>query len=383
MSLSGCGPADMDVYIRGVGTSQFGKQPACSTQELVWTAVAEALADAECELPDAIFVGTCFGEPGIAQRALHRMGLVGVPISIYENACASSTQAFHEACAAVDAERFGTVLVVGVEHLTSRFAGAIPVELRDHEGGSGLGLPALYAMSATRYQDRYGVTDEQLATVSVKNHAHGSHNPRAQHRETVTLEQVLSSRLIADPLTQLQCCAIADGAAACVVAKGRRDARDIQVLGSAFGTGGLWDHTSEQVWGFDLIAATARKAYEAAGRGAADVDVLEVHDAFTIGELVTIEALGLAAVGEGGLLTVSGATALGGRQPVNPSGGLLSRGHPLGATGAAQITEIVWQLRGDAGARQVTGARTGVVETMGGGAGGVDGNACVVALLGR
>lgn len=373
----------MDVYIRGVGMSQFGKQPACSTQELVWTAVTQALTDAECQLPDAVFVGTCFGEPGIAQRALHRMGLVGLPISIFENACASSTQAFHEACAAVDAGRFETVLVVGVEHLTSRFAGAIPVELRDHEGGSGLGLPALYAMSATRYQDCYDVSDEQLATVSVKNHAHGSHNPRAQHREAVTLEQVLASRLIADPLTRLQCCAIADGAAACVVAKGRRDARDIQVLGSAFGTGALWDHASERVWGFDLIAATAREAYEAAGRGVADVDVLEVHDAFTIGELVTIEALGMAAVGEGGSLTASGATTLGGRRPVNPSGGLLSRGHPLGATGAAQIAEVVWQLRGEAGARQVTGARTGLIETMGGGAGGVDGNACVVVLLGR
>jgi acetyl-CoA acetyltransferase len=373
----------MDAYIHGVGTSNFGKQPACSTQELVWSAAAEALGDAQCHAPDAIFVGTCFGEPGIAQRALHRMGLVGVPISIFENACASSTHAFHEACAAVEAGRFESVLVVGVEHLTSRFSGAIPVELRDHEGGSGLGLPALYAMSATRYQDRYGITDEQLAAVSVKNHAHGIHNPRAQHRQAVTLEEVLASRLIADPLTLLQCCAIADGAGACVVARGKRNARDIKVLGSAFGTGRLWDHTSEGVWGFDLVAATARKAYESAGRGVDDVDVLEVHDAFTIGELVTIEALGLAPVGDGAALTVSGATTLGGRQPVNPSGGLLSRGHPLGATGTAQIAEIVWQLRGDAGARQVPDARTGLVETMGGGAGGVDGNACVVTVLGR
>jgi acetyl-CoA acetyltransferase len=373
----------MDVHIRGVGMSDFGKQPTRSTQELVWTAVAEALADAAYPDLDAIFVGTCFGEPGIAQRALHRMGLVGVPISIFENACASSTQAFHEACAAVDAERFGTVLVLGVEHLTSRFSGAIPVELRDHEGGSGLALPALYAMSASRYQCCYGVSDEQFAAVSVKNHAHGSHNPRAQHRKAVTLEQVLSSRLIADPLTQLQCCAIADGAAACVVGKGKQDARDIHVLASAFGTGGLWDHKSERVWGFDLVAATAREAYESAGRGVADVDVLEVHDAFTVGELVTIEALGVAPIGAGGALTVEGVTTLGGRQPVNPSGGLLSRGHPLGATGIAQIAEIVWQLRDDAGARQVEGARTGLVETMGGGAGGIDGNACVVVLLGR
>ncbi|MCK8671581.1 thiolase family protein [Rhodococcus sp. HM1] len=371
----------MDAFIRGVGTSLFGKQPELTASELIWTAVTEALSDAELELPEAVYVGTCFGEPGIAQRALHRMGITGLPITVMENACASSTHAFHEASSAVDSGRYSNVLVVGVEHLTSRFSGAIPVDPRDFEGRAGLGLPALYAMSAARYQDRYGVTPEQLAAISVKNHAHGMHNPRAQHRAPVTIEQVLKSRMISDPLTLLQCCAIADGAGAVVIGNTRRSSRDIKVRGSAMQTGGLWNHATENVWGHDLIAATAASAYDAAGVQIEDIDVIELHDAFTIGEIVTTEALGMAPLGEGASLATGGHTALGGAQPVNPSGGLLSRGHPLGATGTAQVAELVWQLRGEAGERQVPGARLGLLETMGGGAGGVDGNACVVSVL--
>lgn len=371
----------MQAFIQGVGTSLFGKQPELSSAQLVWSAVAEAMQDAECTKVDAVFVGTCFGEPGTAQRSLHRIGLVGVPISVYENACASSTQAFHEACVAVDSGRFGSVLVLGVEHLTSRFSGAIPVEQRDHEGRTGLALPALYAMSAARYQKLWGLTDEQLAAVSVKNHAHGMLNSRAQHRVAVSSEEVLASRMIADPLTLLQCCSIADGAGACVISSAQTSSRDVRVRSSAFQTGRLWNHESEHVWGYQLVKDTATSAYEKAGIGIEDVNVLEVHDAFTIGEIVTTEALGMAEEGGGGELVASGRTTLGGAQPVNPSGGLLSRGHPLGATGTAQVAEVVWQLRGEARARQVPDARVGVVETMGGGAAGVDGNACVVAVL--
>lgn len=371
----------MSACVWGVGTSEFGKQPGVSTQELVWASVGEALVDAGIDRVDAVFVGTCFGEPGIAQRSLHRMGIVDLPITILENACASSTHAFHEACMAVESSRYEKVLVVGVEHLTSRFRGAIPVEQRDHEGRTGLGLPALYAMSAALYQDRFGVTDAELAAVSVKNHLHGTMNPRAQHRQSVTLEEVLASRMVSDPLTLLQCCPIADGSGAAVIGRTRRTPRDIVVRGSAMRTGGLWGYGTDRAWGFDLIASTAADAYTKAGIGVEDVDVLEMHDAFTIGEIVTAEALGLVEEGTGARLATSGHTALGGAQPVNPSGGLLSRGHPLGATGTAQLAELVWQLRADAGARQVDGARTALLETMGGGAGGVDGNACVVALL--
>lgn len=369
-----------EAWIWGVGSSNFGKQPELTTNQLVWHAVQEAIADSDGATFDAVFVGTCFGEPGIAQRALHRMGIVGVPVSIFENACASSTQAFHEAVQAVRLGRYRSILVLGVEHLTSRFAGAIPVEQRDPEGRLGLALPALYAMSAARYMDRYGITDAQLAAVSVKNHRHGVDNPKAQHRHAVTAEEVLASRSIADPLTLLQCCSIADASAAVIVGDRRRGARDLRVAASAFGTGRLWDQHSEEVWGFGLIRDTALAAYEEAGLGIADVGVLEVHDAFTIGEIVTTEALGLAEIGGGGRLVEAGETTHGGRWVVNPSGGLLARGHPLGATGAGQVYEITTQLRGEAGRRQVD-TKVGVVETMGGGVGGVDGNACVVAVL--
>jgi acetyl-CoA C-acetyltransferase len=310
------------------------------------------------------------------------MGIAGLPISIYENACASSTQAFHEAQTAIAADRYGSVLVVGVEQLTTRFAGAIPVEQSDPEGRAGLGLPALYAMSATRYQAEYGLTDMQLAAVSVKNHGNGTLNPRAQHGRRVTLEEVLESVMISDPLTLLQCCAISDGAGAAVLGGHRRTPRDVEVRSSVMRTGGLWDQDSDHVWGYSLIRETASRAYEEASIGISDIDVLEVHDAFTIGEIVTTEALGMADEGGGGELVESGNTSLTGAQPVNPSGGLLSRGHPLGATGTAQLAELVWQLRGEAGDRQVP-ASTALLETMGGGVAGVDGNACVISVLAR
>jgi len=373
----------MNAAVTGVGTSFFGKQPDLHPNELVWRAVAEALAEADDPTIDAIYLGTVFGSPGVAQRALHHMGLTGIPIITVENACASGTTAFHEAAKMVELGRFENVLAVGVEKMTDNFAGAIHPESTDPEGRSGLALPSLYALAATRYQALYGLTDEDLARVSVKNHGHAVHNDRAQHRTPHTVDEVLASRMIADPLTLLQCCPIADGAAAAVLSAPKGSADEIVVRSSVLKSGGLWDYRSEHVWGFELVSATARAAYEAAGIGPTDVDVVECHDAFTIGEIVTTEALGLAHEGEGALLLRTGHTTVGGPQPVNPSGGLLSRGHPLGATGLAQVAEIVWQLRGDAGVRQVDDARIGLVETMGGGVAGIDGNACVVALLER
>lgn len=373
----------MNAAVTGVGTSFFGKQPDLHPNELVWRAVAEALAEADDPTIDAIYLGTVFGSPGVAQRALHHMGLTGIPIITVENACASGTTAFHEAAKMVELGRFENVLAVGVEKMTDNFAGAIHPESTDPEGRSGLALPSLYALAATRYQALYGLTDEDLALVSVKNHSHAVHNDRAQHRTPHTVDEVLASRMIADPLTLLQCCPIADGAAAAVLSAPKGTSDEIVVRSSVLSSGGLWDYRSEHVWGFELVSATARAAYEAAGIGPTDVDVVECHDAFTIGEIVTTEALGLAHEGEGAVLLRTGHTTVGGPQPVNPSGGLLSRGHPLGATGLAQVAEVVWQLRGGAGARQVENARIGLVETMGGGVAGIDGNACVVALLER
>ena len=370
-----------DVAVQGVGTSMFGKQPEISGPELVRTAVFEALDDAGRPAIDAVFAGTVFGAPGTIQRALQTCGITEVPIITIENACASGTSAFHEACRAVDSGQFEHVLAVGVETMTLHFGGAIHPEETDSEGRQGMAMPTIYAMSANRYMHEFGVTPEQLASVSVKNHHHAVGNDRAQHQRVVDVEEVLASRMIADPLTLLQCCSIADAAAAAVIGRRRQGERDVSVRSSVLRSGKLWDHRSPYVWGWEIVNATARQAYADAGVSAADIDVFEVHDAFTIGEIVTIEALGLAPLGEGGALTESGHTTIGGPQPVNPSGGLLSRGHPLGATGLAQVAEIVWQLRGAAGPRQVADARLGVVETMGGGTAGIDGNGCVVAVL--
>lgn len=371
----------MSVAIRGVGTSHFSKQRETPVTKLAWRAVTEALEDAEVDDVDAVYVGTVFGGPGVAQRVLHGLGIVGVPVVTIENACASGTSAFAEAHAAISSGRYERVLALGVEQMTSAFDGAIHPELTDVEGRSGLAMPALYAMAAQRYLYEGKVTLEELASVAVKNHRHALHNDRAQQGGDNTVEQVLGSTMIADPLTLWQCCPISDGAAAAVLAPASRP-QDVPIRSVAARSGDLWDHRSPNVWGFDLVADTAARAYEQAGIGPDDLDVVEVHDAFTIGEITTTEALGIVPVGAAGRAAADGETAVGGRLPVNPSGGLLSRGHPLGATGLAQIAEVVWQLRGHAGGRQVDGARTGLVETMGGGVSGIDGNACVVTVLG-
>ena len=374
----------MIATVLGVGTSRFGKQPELHPAELVWQAVAEAIVDAGRPIIDAVFFGTVFGAPGVAQRALHPLGVTDIPIVTIENACASGTSAFHEAVKAVEHGRYEHVLAVGLEKMTDRFVGPIVPEDTDAEGRSGLALPALYAMAASRYLAVHDLTERDLAGVAVKNHSNGTRNPRSPARPSPTLDDVLESRMIADPLTLLQCCPLSDGAAAAVV--GPPDARTehaVRVRASVLRSGGLWDQRSDEVWGFDVIERTARAAYEAASFGPDDADVIECHDAFTIGEIVTTEALGLCPRGEGASLIRQGTTTLEGPLPVNPSGGLLARGHPLGATGLAQIAEVVWQLTGRAGERQVPAARLGLVETMGGGVAGIDGNACVIVGLER
>lgn len=372
----------MNTYIYGVGTSNFGRQPQHTAHTLGWEAVTEALRSAQVDSVDAVYVGTVFGAPGVAQRTVHSLGLTGVPVITIENACASGTSALVEAEAAVASGRYERTLAVGVEHLTNRFRGGLHPELTDADGAAGLALPGTYAMVACRYLHEGRVTERQLAMVAVKNHRHALGNPRAQYSGEYTVEEVAASAMIADPLTLLQCCPISDGAAAAVVGGPRGVKSDIRIRGIALRSGGLWDHRSPHVWGYQLVADTARTAFESAGIEPADVDVVEVHDAFTIGEIVSVDALGLCPSAGAGAATELGETAIGGRIPVNPSGGLLSRGHPLGATGLAQVAEIVVQLQRRAGRRQVDGARIGVVETMGGGVAGIDGNACVVAVLG-
>lgn len=372
----------MTAYVYGVGTSRFGRQPDVAATVLAQQAIIEALGDAGVTEVDAVFAGTVFGAPGTAQRALQTVGITGVPIVTVENACATSSTALHEARHAVESGRFERVLCLGIETMTAHFDGPITPEVTDAEGRAGLALPGVYAMVASRYEHLHGLDPMALATVAVKNRHHGSMNDRAQHGTEVTVEEVLGARMIADPLTLMQCCDISDAAAAAVIGPDRHNPRDVRIAASALRSGELWDHRSTQPWGFELMQQVAADAFAQAGIGPEEVNLFEVHDAFTIGEITATEALGIAPPGGGGDLVLSGHTRLGGKQPVNPSGGLLSRGHPLGATGLAQVAEGVWQLRGDAGARQVDGARIAAVETMGGGTAGIDGNGCVVVILG-
>lgn len=371
----------MSAWLWGVGTSTFGRQTDRLPAEIAWDALQEALSDAGVDRVDAAFVGTVFGSLGVAQRALSGVGLTGMPIVTVENACASGSTAVHEASEAIASGRYETVIALGVEHLTSLFTGPIASDPTDLEQASGLLFPGIYAMSASRYLHEHDVTVEDLAEVAVKNSRHGAMNPRAQRRQALTREEIMASRMIAEPLTLYQCAGLSDAAAAVVLGHRRRTRRDVHLRASALRSGGPWDHASEHVWGYEVVRDTARDAYAAAGIEATDADVLEVHDAFTIGEIVTVEALGLAEDGAAPAAVAAGELSIGGATPVNPSGGLLSRGHPLGATGVAQVAELAWQLRGEAGDRQVEGARIGVLETMGGGTAGLDGNACVVAVL--
>ncbi|MFC5290380.1 thiolase family protein [Actinokineospora guangxiensis] len=371
----------MTAQIYGTGTTWFGRSPDAEVADLAAQAAHDALADADVAGVDAVYVGTVFGEMGAAQRATHRLGLHGVPVVRVENACASATTALHEAAAAVSTGRYGRVLAIGVEHMSRMPKGPLAPEPRDPHGRAGLLLPSMYAMAATRYLERTGLTVGDLAAVAVKNRGNALLNRYAEFGATLTAEDVLSSRMISDPFTLHQCSPVSDGAAAAVVGPPRGRDRDVEIAGIALRSGAEWDDRSPHVWGFDIVVDTADAAYKQAGITPAEVQVVECHDAFTIGEVVAYETLGLAEPGKGYRLVRDGSTALGGDVVVNPSGGLLGRGHPLGATGLAQVHEVVLQLRGEAEDRQVADARVGVVETMGGGVTGIDGNACVVVVL--
>jgi acetyl-CoA acetyltransferase len=332
------------------------------------------------------------------QSALRETGVMGVPIINVENACASGATAFHLAAAAVASGRCEVALAVGAEKLThpdrtrafTAIGTAIDLERRaeleqriygaDGAGGragSGSLFMDVYADLARRYMDETDATEEDFARVAAKSHRHGALNPHAQYRDEVTVEQVLASRRISGPLTLLMCSPIGDGASALVVTAPERARRNgapaVRVAATAL--------TSGRDDGGPLASVrAARRAYEAAGVGPEDLDVIELHDAAAPAELMLYEELGLCAPGDGPGLLRDGATELSGRLPVNPSGGLLAKGHPVGATGCAQIVELADQLRGRAGARQVEGARVALAENAGGFLGPDHGAAAVTIL---
>jgi acetyl-CoA acetyltransferase len=389
-----------DVMIAGAAMTRFGKFPDATIRTMAEDAVSAALTDAGMSAADVGIVffsnavaGVITGQEMIrGQVALRHTGLLGKPIINVENACASASTAFHLAVAAVASGSVDVALAVGSEKLThpdkSRSFAAIGTavdlfqldELKEWTRGDSAGspLPAeaeddskrsffmdVYAANTRTYMTASGATVEDFAEVAVKSHAHAALNPNAQYRSPVTVEEVLASRTVAAPLTLLMCSPIGDGAAAVVVCSAERARRGglspVLVRASVLVSG--TDHAPDEPG--SVVRASAL-AYERAGIGPEDLDVIEVHDAAAPAELMTYEELGLCPVGDGPALLRSGATRLGGRHVVNPSGGLLSKGHPIGATGCAQIVELADQLRGRCGDRQVTGARTALAENGGG-----------------
>ncbi len=375
-----------DVSVIGAGMVRFAKQPDKTLAGIAWPAVKQAIDDSGVAKRDieAAWCGTALGGMMSGQRILKAIGLTGLPIVNVENACSSSSSAFREAWIAVAAGLYDVALVIGVEKLTRFGGGTLPLETEDFEVAHGMVMPALYGMRAKRYMHDYGLTREQLARVAVKAHDHGALNEDAQYRNRITVGEVMAARPIADPFTLLHCCPSGDGAAALVIAAdsvaARYTARPVRVRASELASGkymtGFRDMTTPEI-----TVRGAAEAYETAGLGPEDIDVAEVHDAFTIAELLYYEALGFCARGDAAGLLEDGETSLGGRIPVNPSGGLLSKGHPIGATGAAQMVEIVRQLRGDCGTRQVEGARTGLTHCTGGGISGFDHGACSIHIF--
>lgn len=357
----------MQVRIVGVGMHRCGRFPDVSYRQLAFTAAKKAVDDGQVawDQIDVLFASHTLQGISAGAQVARDLGLAGIPVVNVENACASGTTAIHEAAAWILAGRADAALVVGFEKMGRGVISGIG-EPETYEAKMGLNvMPSLYGMMANKHRARYGTTRKQMALVSVKNHHNGALNPIAHFRKEVTVDEVLSSRMVADPLTLLQCCPTSDGAAAVLLCSDRK-ARDlvagpsISLAGSAIGTMAYGDDESM------VSRRTALRAYEAAGVGPEDVSLAECHDAFTIGEIMHYEELGFCREGEGGLFVEQGHSWLTGDLPVNPSGGLESRGHPLGMTGVAQVCEVVWQLRQQAGPRQVAGRpRVAVTHTQG------------------
>ncbi len=406
----------MKAVIAGVGMTRFGKHMETGLKALGAEAVQAAIKDAglEASALEAAFVGNAAaglvtGQECIrGQVILRSIGIGRIPVVNVENACASASTALHQACAMVTAGLYDIVLALGVEKLYhedkrksfAAFSGAVDVELlasildslrqsAESKGAEKAGAGAgekrsmfmdIYAAAARAHMEKYGTTARHFAAIAAKNSYHGSMNPRAQFREVMTIEDVLNAPMIAEPLTRPMCSPIGDGAAAAIVVSERKArelgiAKPVRVVTMVLRSG--WDHGIDEPGTQDICP---REAYEEAGLGPKDLSLVECHDASAPAELMAYEYLGLCAKGGGGPLIESEATKLGGRIPVNTSGGLLRKGHPVGATGIAQIVELTEQLQGRSGARQVEGAKVGLAHN-GGGSIGTDAAAMCVTIL--
>jgi len=369
--------------------TRFGKHPDSDAADLGAEALHGAVADAGIDprLIEAAYVGHVFQGMVTGQRVLAQVGLAGIPLANVENACSSGATAIREASLAIRAGENDVVIAIGTEHLTSKFSGALTPDPSDPEAAVGATMPSVYAMRARRYMEEYGMTREQLALIPVKNKSNAARNPLAHFRKEITVQDVLDSRPIADPLRLHDCSPVTDGAAAVILmsdkaAKRHGNGRAVKLAASALRTGTV-DVEPASMTFEPLTWATAHDAYERAGIGPEDVDFAEVHDCFSIAEVLRVEGLGLFKQGDYPAAVERGDANIEGRLPINPSGGLIGKGHPLGGTGVAQVVEIVRQLRGESGDRQIEGPRVGLAHCRGGKAVGIEGAACTVQILVR
>lgn len=375
-----------DVFIIGAGMTRFGLYddrhlPAKSVHELGTEACANAIkyAGINHRKIESAFCGNVASPPSCGQMILSPCGIAGIPTFNHENACASGSCALKDAYEAIANGVYETAIVFGAECWSFLVKSAGPMALaglaapppgtnlnQDIAGAFG---PALLALVGKAHMDEYGTTVEQFAKIAVKNKRNAAKNPNAQFQKEVTIEEVLNSKMICDPLTKLQCCPQTDGAAAIIICSAEvakqyttkpvKLAAITELSAPYKGMGG-------SLSGFKCFEDAAKTSYELAGVGPMDLDAVEVHDDFTSIELVAYEDLGLCARGDGGRFIDEGLADYGGQVVVSPSGGLLGKGHPMGATGVAQIVELFWQLRGECGARQVEGARVGLAHNGGG-----------------
>lgn len=375
-----------DVWMVGAATAGFGKRPGTGAAELAQEALQDLAQTTGVEPGriDAAYGGSTFGGSLMTQRAMQGIGFSGPPIFTVENACASGGSALHLAWQAVASGAADCAVALGAENLTSLGGGALPLSARDVEASIGMVMPAAYAMRAQRYLADFDVPPEVLDQVSVKNRSNGALNPRAHFQKAITVEDVRESRAVADPLRLLHCCPNSDGAAAtllCTEAVARTlEGAAVRVAASAVRSGEFHNGYRDMTWP-DITARTSASAYEMAGIEPSDLDLVELHDAFSISELLHAEALGLAERGRAHVRLQDGDFHRDGKLPINPSGGLLARGHPVGATGVAQVCEIYRQLTGQAGDLQLPGPTVGLAHVTGGGIYGVDNGACSVHIL--
>ena len=377
------------VFVIGVGMTKFekpGRREGWDYPDMARESGTNALADAGVDYADVEqgFVGYCSGDSTSGQRALYELGMTGIPVVNVNNNCSTGSTALYLAAQAIRGGLADCVLALGFEKMQpgSLGGGAEDREspLRRHIKALAeideLAFPVapwMFGAAGREYMRTYGATAEHFAKIGYKNHKHSVNNPYAQFQEEYSLADIMAAKMISDPLTKLQCSPTSDGSAAAVLASEEFvDARGlagraVQIVGQAMTTdfASTFDGSAKNIIGYDMNVQAARKVYDQSGLGPADFQVIELHDCFSANELLLYEALGLCGEGEAPKLIDAGDTTYGGRWVVNPSGGLISKGHPLGATGLAQCAELTWQLRGDADARQVDGLSAALQHNIG------------------